>query len=217
MSDVITVEVREHVAVRSVMLCSEGKNFCAGAQLGYMTGDGIRRVYHHAFKLFTAQRPVVAAVQGAAVGGGLGLALAADFRVATPTTRFVANFAQLGFHQGFGLSVTLPAAVGRQRSLEMLYTGRSVSGDEALATGLCDRLAEDDPREAAMEFATQIANSGPLAVTAIRATMRRAYVDEVSAALNIEATAQEALLYTADFREGIDAARHRRAPDFIGE
>ena len=122
--------------VRSVVLCSEGKHFCAGAQLNGMTAGAIRRVYRQAFRLFTARCPVIAAVQGAAVCGGLGLALAADFRVAAPQSRFAANFARLGFHQGFGLSVTLPALVGQHRALELLLTGRDVSGSEALQIGL---------------------------------------------------------------------------------
>lgn len=201
--------------VRSIVLCSEGKHFCAGAQLGEMTADGIRRVYAEAFRLFTARRPVVAAVQGAAVGGGLGLALAADFRVASPETRFSANFARLGFHQGFGLSVTLPAAVGRQRALDLLYTGRDVRGEEALDIGLADRV-DTDPRQAAVELATELARSAPLSVDAIRATMRRELVDQVFAALDREATAQAALLPTSDFREGLDAARTRRPPVFTG-
>lgn len=209
------VALDEDTAVRSVVLCSEGKHFCAGAQLGDMTPEGIRRVYRQAFRLFTARRPVVAAVQGAAVGGGLGLALAADFRVATPATRFSANFARLGFHQGFGLSVTLPAVVGRQRALDMLYTGRDVLGEEAQASGLADRLAAD-PRDAAFDLAAGIAQSAPLSVDAIRATMRRDLVGEVSAALDEEAAAQAALLPTADFREGLDAARTRRTPVFAG-
>ena len=104
-------------------------------------------------------------MQGAAVGGGLGLALAADFRVATPETRFSCNFAKLGFHQGFGISVTLPAVVGQQRALELMYTGGQAKGAEALAIGLCDRLTSpDDLRDAAHEFASEIAASGPLAV-----------------------------------------------------
>ena len=118
----------EDPAVRSVVLCSEGKHFCAGAQLDGMRADGIRRVYRQALGLFMVRKPVVAAVQGTAVGGGLGLALAADFRVAAAGSRFVANFARLGFHQGFGLSVTLPAVVGQQRALELLLTGRPVPG-----------------------------------------------------------------------------------------
>jgi enoyl-CoA hydratase/carnithine racemase len=206
----------EDPGVRSVVLCSEGKHFCAGAQLDGMTAEGIRRVYRQALRLFTGRRPVVAAVQGAAVGGGLGLAVAADFRVAAPESRFAANFARLGFHQGFGLSVTLPALVGRQRALELLLTGRDVSGREALEIGLCDRLTAADPREAAFELAAEIARSAPLSIVSIRATMRRSVVADVGAALDTEAQAQAALLPTADFREGIEAARARRAPVFTG-
>ena len=200
--------------VRSVVLCSEGKHFCAGAQLEGMGPEGIQQVYRHAFRLFTTRHPVVAAVQGAAVGGGLGLALAADFRAATPESRFVANFARLGFHQGFGLSVTLPAVVGRQRALELLLTGRPVPGSEALEIGLCDRLSPADPREVAFGLAADIARSAPLSIVSIRATMRRTLADEIAAALDVEARAQAALLPTADFREGIEAARGRRSPVF---
>ena len=181
-----------------------------------MTEQGVRRVYRHAFGLFTTRRPVVAAVQGAAVGGGLGLALAADFRVAAPESRFVANFARLGFHQGFGLTVTLPAVVGQQRALELLLTGRAVPGTEALEIGLADRLSPSDPREAAFELAADIARSAPLSIVSIRATMRRALVAQVAAALDTEAQAQAALMSTEDFREGVEAARGRRSPVFTG-
>ncbi len=122
-------------------------------------------LYEEAVRLFAARTPIVAAVQGAAVGGGLGLALVADFRVAGPSTRFIANFSRLGLHQGFGITVTLPAVVGTQRAQEMLYTGRAVAGEEAANIGLCDRLAADDAvRSTAHAFAAEIAASAPLAV-----------------------------------------------------
>ena len=94
---------------RVAVLCAQGKHFCAGADFSpggirYTTED----LYAPAVRILRTQTPVVAAVQGAAVGGGLGLVLTADFRIAAPESRFSANFARLGFHQGFGLSVTLP-------------------------------------------------------------------------------------------------------------
>lgn len=202
--------------VRAIVLCSQGKHFCAGANLRGMVGDDIRRVYRHAFTLFTIRRPIIAAVQGAAIGGGLGLALATDFRVATPTSRFSANFARLGFHHGFGLSVTLPAVVGNQRALDLLYTGRSVSGVQAQEIGLCDRLTDGDVRAAAVEYAQEIAASAPLSVTAIRATMRNRFAADVHAALAAEADAQSGLLGTADFTEGLAAVAARRPPVFTG-
>src|SRR3989442_3883046 len=127
-------------ACRAIVLCSEGKNFCAGADLGPQSDlvDQTAGLYAQAVQLFSARKPIVAAVQGAAVGGGLGLALATDFRVATPETRFSCNFARLGFHQGFGISVTLPAVVGQQRALELMYTGGFVEEEARLAIGPAD-------------------------------------------------------------------------------
>ncbi len=116
---------------RAVVLCSEGKHFCAGADFApadppvagaqpASSAEGSSTLYDEALRLFAAATPVVAAVQGAAVGGGLGLACSADFRVAAPEARFSANFARLGFHHGFALSATLPAIVGHQHALDLL-------------------------------------------------------------------------------------------------
>lgn len=211
---VLALDVDDNV--RSMVLCSEGKHFCAGADLRGMDANGLRAVYRQALRLFSGRKPIVAAVQGSAVGGGLGLAMAADFRVAAPDARLTANFARLGFHQGFGLSVTLPRAIGQQRALELLYTGRNVSGAEAVLMGLADRVAEGEPRDDAMELAREIAASGPLAVAAIRATMRRELHSKVAAALDLEATAQSALLPTSDFAEGVSASIGKRSPVFSG-
>ena len=118
----------------------QGKHFCAGADFSgdRGTGGGPGQLYDEAIRLFEAPLPVVAAVQGAAIGGGLGLACSADFRIAGPDARFSANFAQLGFHHGFALSATLPRIVGQQHALDLLYTGRRIHADEAAAMGLCD-------------------------------------------------------------------------------
>ncbi|MGW4909135.1 enoyl-CoA hydratase/isomerase family protein [Streptomyces sp. NPDC004270] len=199
--------------VSCVVIAAQGRHFCAGVDLRGIGAPGIRRFYRQALRIFSGRKPVVAALHGATVGGGLGLAMAADFRVAAPDARMTANFARLGFHHGFGLSVTLPRAIGQQRALELLYTGRSVGGTEALELGLCDRIA-DDPRDAAITFASEIAASAPLSLPAIRSTMRRSTVAEVSAALDIEANAQAALLGTTDFAEGIAASVEKRQPRF---
>jgi enoyl-CoA hydratase/carnithine racemase len=206
---------------RAIVLCSQGKHFCAGADFGGSSGspgrDAPASLYGEAVRLFRAPLPVVAAVQGAAVGGGLGLCCSADFRVASPEARFAANFAQLGFHHGFALSVTLPAIVGRQNALDLLYTGRRVSGSEALSVGLCDRLVEaDDLAAAAHDLAAGIAASAPLAVRSIRATMRAGLVDGAAAAMEHEAAEQDRLRRTADFAEGVSAMAERRRPAFEG-
>ena len=204
---------------RAIVLCSEGKHFCAGANFGAAPtpAEEPRSLYREALRLFAAATPVVAAVQGAAVGGGLGLALSADFRVASPGSRFSANFARLGFHHGFGLSVTLPALAGQQTALDLLLTGRRVPGEEALSLGLCDRLVEDNEvRVAAHAFAVELARSAPLAVQSIRATLRAGLVERVETALEREASEQDRLRETEDFREGVTASLERRMPRFNG-
>ena len=203
-------------ACRAIVLCSEGKNFCAGANFaGPNPAEG--PLYEHAVRLFAAGLPVIAAIQGAAVGGGLGVALSADFRVAAPDSRFSANFARLGIHHGFGVTVTLPLIVGHQRALELLYTGVRLRGDDAHVIGLCDRLAPPDQlRESALALAEEIATSSPLAVRAIRRTMRGDLAGRVRAATAREGIEQAKLFGTEDFREGVAAAAERRPPHFSG-
>jgi 2-(1,2-epoxy-1,2-dihydrophenyl)acetyl-CoA isomerase len=201
---------------RAIVLCSEGKNFCAGANFaGPNPAEG--PLYEHAVRLFAGALPVVAAIQGAAVGGGLGVALSADFRVASRDSRFSANFARLGIHHGFGVTVTLPLVVGHQRAIELLYTGVRLRGEQAHAIGLCDRLvASDRLREEAAAFAEEIAISSPLAVRAIRQTMRGDLAERIGAATAREEAEQAKLFATEDFRQGVAAAAERRPPRFTG-
>ena len=162
-------------ACRAVVLASEGKHFCAGASLGESdtSGGTGRHLYDEALRVFAAGLPIVAAIQGAAIGGGLGLALAADFRVGASEARFSANFAKLGFHHGFGTTVTLPAVVGPQRAAEMLLTGARIDGEEGYRIGLLDRLVPlADVRDEAHRLAAEIASCAPLAIKSIRATLR---------------------------------------------
>lgn len=207
---------------RAVVLCSEGKHFCAGADFSgsaeQLIGDGGPHLYDVAIRLFEQPLPIVAAVQGAAIGGGLGLALAADFRVASPESRFSANFAQLGFHQGFGLTVTLPLVVGHQAAIDLMYTGRRIGGEEAMRIGLCDDLVPAlDLRQRATLRAIDIAKSAPLAVRSIRSTMRGVLVAQIREAMAHERREQERLQSTKDFIEGIIATTERRPPSFLGE
>jgi enoyl-CoA hydratase/carnithine racemase len=217
-------ELARTTPARVVLLCAEGKHFGAGADFsGRSEGAGGAAggpgdLYREAIRIFDADLPVVAAVQGAAVGGGLGLACAADFRVASPSARFSANFAQLGFHHGFALSATLPAIVGQQHALDLLYTGRRIDGAQAARIGLADLLSgADDVREVARTKARQIAASAPLAVRSIRRTMRAALVADVRRAVEREAGEQMQLQQTADWREGVRASMERRAPAVRGE
>ena len=207
-------------SARAAVFCAQGKHFCAGADFGTPGGRAYTSedLYAAATRIFRTDTPFVAAIQGAAIGGGLGLALSADFRVAAPEARFSANFARLGFHHGFGLGVTLPRLVGEQNAAELLYTGRRVKGEEAVALGLADKLASlDDLREVAHGLAREIAISAPLAVRSIRRTLRGDLGGLVEAATAHAATEQAWLRETADFKEGNKAMAERREPKFTGE
>lgn len=217
-------ELDEDKRCRVLVLASEGKHFCAGADFragGGFDGDRVvaaGRLYRRALQLFDIRTPIIAAVQGGAVGGGLGLACAADFRVVDEGSWFAANFVRLGFHQGFGLSVTLPDLVGRQVAADMMLTGRRVGGAEAVRVGLADRLAEPGgQRTVALAWAGMIAAGAPLAVRSIRATLRADLAARVRDALEHELAEQAVLWQTRDSDEGIAASLERRDPVFLGE
>ncbi|HVY17480.1 MAG TPA: enoyl-CoA hydratase/isomerase family protein [Rhodopila sp.] len=208
--------------VRTIVLCAEGKHFCAGADFGSRGPDGVarqakrgRHLYKEAQRLWRTGKPIVAAVHGAAVGAGVGLAVMADFRVTCPEARFSTNFTRLGFHPGFGLTCTLPRLIGAQHAAMMMYTGRRMTGEEALAIGLADYcVAQEQVRSKAVEIATEIAQSAPLAIVATRETLRRGLADAVAAATEREYEEQDWLRQTADFKEGTKAMGERRLPNF---
>jgi enoyl-CoA hydratase/carnithine racemase len=224
----------QDASCRAVVLAAQGKAFCAGANFGdggALDKDGrrpdesahethdkeVRHIYLEAVRLFKTKKPIVAAVHGAAVGGGLGLAMMADFRVACPETRFCANFTRLGFHPGFGLTVTLPLVIGASKAALMFYTSRRVRGDEAYAMGLADVLVpQDQVREAAMKLAEEIAENSPLGLISTRTTLRGDLADRVRAATEHELKEQIWLRQTDDFKEGVKATAERRLPNFSG-
>lgn len=213
--------------IRTLVLAAEGRSFCAGADFSNRMDTGTvqesarsgagRHLYKEAIRLFRIRKPIVGAIHGAAVGGGLGLALVPDFRVTCQEARFSANFNRLGFHPGFGLTATLPRLVGAQQAALLFYTGRRIAGDEAVRIGLADVLvAQPEVRGAAQALALEIAQSSPLAVLATRETMRRGLVDQIEAATERELVEQDWLRRTEDFHEGIKAYAERRLPDFKG-
>jgi len=215
---------------RALVLAAQGKAFCAGANFGdggtldrdgsaLLSGPtpGAAHLYIEGNRLFRTKKPIVAAVHGAAVGGGLGLAMVADFRVTCPEARFCANFTRLGFHPGFGLTVTLPAVIGPTKAALMFYTSRRVRGDEAHAIGLADVLVpQDEVRAAALALAAEIAENSPLGLIATRATMRGNLADRVREATDRELAEQTRLRKTDDFKEGVKATAERRLPIFTG-
>lgn len=210
--------------IRCSVLSAEGKSFCAGADLAgdeSITGTGgmasIGQLYVQAERIFRRKKPMVAAVHGAAIGAGLGLALAADFRVAGPGARFSSNFTRLGFHPGFGITHTLPRVVGVQRAGWMMLSSERVKPDAALAWGLVDRVApEGQVSDAAFTMAEEIAANAPLALVSVRATWTDGLADAVVVALRHEHEQQTLLKGTADYTEGVASVFERREARFIG-
>ena len=209
-------DIDQDASLRAIVLGAKGSAFCAGADFNAPGGPS-REVYPAAARLFAARKPVVAAIQGPAIGGGLGLALVADFRVAAPQARFAANFVQLGIHPGFGLTHTLPRVIGVQKAALMMYTGRRLGGEQALEWGLVDELVElSELRAGALKLAAEIAAAAPLAVISTRATLRQGLYDAYCHQVRHESDEQTRLLATADAREGIKAVGERRPGRFVG-
>jgi enoyl-CoA hydratase/carnithine racemase len=221
----------EDTNCRAVVLAAQGKSFCAGANFGdgsTLNKEGqrpgelnreaaVQHLYLEGNRLFRTKKPIIVAVHGAAVGGGLGLVMVGDFRVACPEARFSANFTRLGFHPGFGLTVTLPAVIGATKAALMLYTSRRVGGEEAHAMGLVDVLVpQSEVRSGALALAAEIAENAPLALVSTRATMRGDIADRVLKATEHELAEQTRLRKTEDFREGVKATAERRLPNFVG-
>ncbi len=213
--------VDAEVELRCSVLQSEGKNFCAGADLVRSESAGglgaVNPLYDQAVRLFSAKKPIVAAIQGAAVGAGLGLAVVADFRIASPDARFAANFTKLGFHPGFGLTYTLPRLIGRSKAELMFLTGRRVKAEDGLPWGLVDEIVPlEDLRAAALRLAQEIAENAPLATISTRATLRGEMAAAVRAQTDKEAKEQGWLRDTEDYKEGVLSVTERRVGVFKG-
>jgi enoyl-CoA hydratase/carnithine racemase len=212
----------EDVSVGAVLLCAQGRSFCAGADFSARSGDGLggsstERLYAAAARLVEVGVPVVAAVQGPAIGGGLGLAMTASLRVTCPEARFSANFVKLGIHQGFGLSVTLPELVGPSTASLVLLSGRRFDGEEATRMGLADVcVPADELRASAMALAAEVASGAPLALRAVNRTLRAGLGGRIRAATAHEAAEQARLGATEDAREGMRAVTERRPGRFTG-
>ncbi len=217
----------EDADTRALVLASQGKHFCAGNKFSTRERDPNlppptppkvedgNPLYAAGVRLFACKKPVVAAIQGAAVGGGFGLAVMADFRVVCPEARFTANFVKLGIHPGFGLTYTLPRIIGVQKAQHMFMTGKRIDGQTALEWGLADSLTDQaSVRVEALKLAGEIAENAPLAVMSVRATLREGIKEAVKRQTDHEHAEQFWLRDTADHKEGVKAVAQRRPGNF---
>ncbi|MDR6858789.1 enoyl-CoA hydratase/isomerase family protein [Variovorax guangxiensis] len=207
---------------RVVVLAAGGKSFCAGADFNSRPdSDRLRHpkkplpLYLEGVRIMRFRKPIVAAIHGACVGGGLGVAMCADFRVASTEAKFSANFNRIGVHPGFGLSFTLPRLLGPQHAARLFYTGQRISAEEAQRIGLVDVLvAPEQCRAEALALAKEIATSSPWAVQSTRATLRKGFIEQFSQAVARESEVQAHQMRSPDFKEGVAAMTERRLPHF---
>lgn len=220
---------RSNPDVRCVVITGKGKSFCAGAdfrsQVQRSNGEGLTQLpndrsfamYQPFLSVLEIEVPTIAALNGHAIGGGLGLALVCDLRVANREARYGANFVRLGLHPGMATTYLLPRLVGLPRAVELLLTGRIIGGEEAARIGLASSAeAPEHVLERSLELAAEIARNAPLAVRMTKQSIyQHAQMDPVPAA-RFEAHAQSRTLETEDSREGIRALLGRRLPVFEG-
>ncbi|RAK58976.1 enoyl-CoA hydratase [Phenylobacterium hankyongense] len=217
-------EIAARPDLRCVVLAAEGRHFCAGADLKERNGmtDEAWAAQHRIFEaMIRAQLavpvPVIAAVNGAAMGGGCEMTLACDFAYAADTARFGLPEAGLGIMPGLGGTQLLRRAVGERRALELLTTGRPFTAAEALDYGVVNGVAAPEALMATVrEVGGRIAANAPLSVRALKHVVREGHSLDLAAAMEMELTAYNRLFKTADRREGVASFNDKRAPAFEG-
>ena len=224
-------EIAERDDVRAVVVTGAGKAFSAGADFTTMptlaarTGlDGILAIHGAIEALYDAfvsldrlDVPTIAAVNGAAIGGGMGIALLCDIRIIAEDAKLGVNFARLGIHSGLSITSLLPKLVGYEAAADLLFTGRIFLGAEAKEMGLARKvLPREEVLPAAMDTAHQIAGAAPLAVRWMKRTLRQNTGRWLAPGMATEAMAQALLMQSSDAQEGIQAMLKRRDPEFEG-
>jgi len=213
-------------ALRAIVLTGQGtKAFCAGGDLKQRNGmtDEAWQAQHLVFErmlraMLACPIPVIAAVNGAAYGGGCEIAAAADFVYASTNARFALTEVTLGIMPGTGGTQNLPRAVGERRAKELILSGLPFSAEEAERWGLVNRvLAPDELLTAALAIAGRIAGNGPLSVRQAKQAIQRGLQMSLADGLAFEIEAYNRLIPTADRREGVLAFNERRTPDFQGK
>lgn len=213
--------------VRVLVLTGAGRQFCAGADLGafqkYLEQEqretqepyNARVLWPVTQRLFTSRLPIVAAVNGGATAGGLDMALACDIRIASTEAKFGESYIKLGLNPGNGGSYFLPRLLGSGLAAEMALTGDLYDAAAALSMGLVNRVVEPERlADEALALAARIARYPRLAIEATKQQLRQSWHMDLFGSMNASFWAVAALSYSDDLREGVAAAREKRAPDY---
>jgi enoyl-CoA hydratase/carnithine racemase len=215
--------------VRAIVLTGAGAAFSAGGDLAFlrdlphMAGPAVREIVYGSFQRVTRvirgmDKPVIAAVNGAAVGAGCEIAVACDFRIASERARFSEAWIRLGCVPALGGMYLLPRLVGLARATELVLTGEMIDAREALRIGLVTKVVmPPDLMPAAEELARSLARGPRHAIAAAKAALNRGLQADFWSEMDRTLDAQIACFATRDFQEGIRALAEKRAPRFTGD
>lgn len=214
-----------HPQVRVIILRGEGKSLCAGRDTSVLgqrePGDSdfafVQRAQRLIHAMLDCPKPIVAAVKGAAIGGGFEMALAADMRVVGRSAKLSLPEIKYGLLPDMGGTQTLTAIVGRARAKYLIMTGHRLSGEEACAWGIGDWLVDDDDVDArARAIARELAANPPQALMMAKNLVDQSYNGELRRGIRQELTSICTLFKSADYAEARAALREGRAPDYTG-
>ncbi|MGH2782771.1 MAG: enoyl-CoA hydratase/isomerase family protein, partial [Thermoleophilaceae bacterium] len=216
-------------AVRVLIVTGAGRGFCAGADVDYLrelveTGNDrdFEKLLRAGEQVVTAIReldkPVLAAINGPAAGGGANLALACDLRIMAESASIGQTFSRIGLHPDWGGTWFLPRLVGESTALDLMWSGRMVSAEEALRLGMVNRVVPDDRLWAeALEWAQELAAAPPLAVARIKRAVYASAGRDLDGMLAVELESQLACFRSNDVRRGLAAFREKVRPAFEGD
>jgi enoyl-CoA hydratase/carnithine racemase len=222
-------EVNRDDEIRVLVLTGAGKGFCAGADVGGMSAGereskgaeeirrGFRNIQGVILGLHRLEKPTVAMVNGAAVGGGFDLACACDLRTGSENARFMVAFTRIGLFPGWGGTWLYPRIVGVPKAAEMLFTGDFLEAKEAERLGLLNKLVPAAELEKeTMSLARRIANGPPIAIRLAKLQLYKGLEMDLETALQVAAACETITLTSEDHKEGVAAFREKRPPRYKG-
>jgi 2-(1,2-epoxy-1,2-dihydrophenyl)acetyl-CoA isomerase len=213
--------------VRCVVLTGSGRVFSAGQDVGIIHErrgtisfrDHLQKTFNRVIlRMRQLEKPILGAINGAAAGAGLGIALATDIRIAAESARFVFGFTGIGLTADSGISLILPSLVGLPRASEMAFTNEPISAEGALAYGMVNRVVPDaELSAAANEMAASLASGPTRALGLTKRAFNRAWLESLERALDYESYLQDTASRTLDHEEGLSAFFEKRPPRFEGK
>lgn len=209
--------------VRAIVITGEGRGFCSGADVtdvgaGRNVEDTLNAEYGAFLSVIrTCEKPVIAAVNGAAAGIGMSIALSCDLKVMSSEAYLMSAFSNIGLVPDGGLSLLLTQAVGYSRAFEAGIEAKKIGAEHCLEWGLVNRVASaDDVLDNALGWAEELCARAPVALALTKRAMRAATQDRITNAISFEAMLQRTAIATDDFKEGVSALMEKRKPEFKG-